>query len=88
MSQGGNMIEVIDTRCHPTSSIRASCCHDVTNKLALGISIKDHTIDYDREKFVNYVTSMVVCFPCFLNYLGWGLVLFTRKQEYNWLHKE
>ena len=82
------MIEIIPTKCHPTSSIRASCCHDVTNKLALGIAIKDTTIDYNREMFVNCVCYMVVCFPCFLNYLKWGLVLFTKKQEEEWMHQE
>jgi hypothetical protein len=86
---GENMIQVLDTKCPPNgSSIRASCCHDVTNKLALIITTKDTTIDYGRECFVNCVCYQVVCFPCFLNNLKWGLILFTKKAEKKWMHKK
>lgn len=74
----------INTECHPTSSITASCCHDVTNKLALHVAIKDNTIDYDLEKFVNCSSYLVVCWKCFLFYLVRGLILFTEKQERKW----
>jgi hypothetical protein len=81
-------VEVLNTRCSNGSTIRASCCHDVTNKLALCITIKETTIDYDRECFVNCLCYTVVCFPCFLKYLGRGDILFTEKQEQDWLHQE
>ena len=79
------MIEILDTKCHPTSHIRASCGDDVTNKLAFSICIKDYTLDYDTEKFVNCVTSMVVCFRCFIMYLTDGSVIFTKKGEDKWM---
>ena len=82
------MITRLDTQCHPTSHIRASCGDDITNKLAFGISIKDRTIDYDAEKFVNCVTSMVVCFKCFVFYLTHGLIIFTKKGENKWMQKK
>ena len=82
------MIEIIDTQCHPTSHIRASCCHDVTNKLAFAISIKDSTIDYDAEKFVNCVTTMVVCFKCFIMYLTDRSIIFTKKGMRKWMEKK
>ena len=81
------MIEIINTQCHPTSHIRASCGDDITNKLAFGISIKDRTIDYGTEKFVNCVTSMVVCSKCFIYYLMYGLIIFTEKGEKRWMQK-
>ena len=86
-AKGYNMIEIINTQCHSTSSIRASCFHDVTNKLAFGISIKDKTIDYNTEKFVNCSTSMVVCFKCFVFYLMNGLIIFTKKSESKWMKR-
>ena len=81
------MIQIFPTKCHPTSTIRASCCHDVTNKLAFSISIKDNAIDYDAEKFVNSVTYMIVCLPCFIFYLTHGLIIFTKKGEKKWMSR-
>jgi len=79
------MIEIYDTKCHPTSTIRASCGDDVTNKLAFSISIRDVAIDYDAEKFVNSATYMIVCFKCFVFYLIHGLIIFTEKGEKRWM---
>jgi hypothetical protein len=79
------MIQIFNTKCHPTSIIRASCGDDVTNKLAFSISIKDSTIDYDAEKFVNCATDIVVCFRCFLAYLTDGSILFTEKARDKWM---
>jgi hypothetical protein len=79
------MITLFHTKCHPTSSIRASCCHDVTNKLAFAISIRDTTIDYDLERFVNCVCYLVVCLPCFLSYLFHGDIILTKQEERDWL---
>ena len=81
------MIEIIDTKCHPTSSIRASCGDDITNKLAFSICIKDRSIDYGAEKFVNSITYMTVCFKCFIYYLVHGLVIFTEKSTDKWLYR-
>jgi len=81
------MITILNTRCHPTSTIRASCGDDVTNKLALAISIRDRCIDYDSEKFVNCVTNMIVCFKCFVFYLTHGMIIFTEKGEKRWMQE-
>jgi len=81
------MIEIINTKCHKTSHIRASCGDDVTNKLAFSICIKDRAIDYDVEKFVNCVTYMVVCFKCFIIYLTDNSIIFTKSGEQKWLAK-
>jgi len=82
------MITILNTQCNSEGSIRASCHHDVTNKLALCISIKDITIDYSAERFVNCVCYMVVCFPCFLYYLLHGCVLLTKRSEQRYMKQD
>jgi hypothetical protein len=79
------MIRILDTKCNPTSSIRATCCHDVTNKLAFAVSIKDTTVDYSAERFVNAVSYCVVCLNCLLGYLFRGDILFTKRSEQKWM---
>ena len=80
------MIQIFPTKCHPTSHISASCGHDITNKLAFSICIKDITIDYGFEKFVNCTSDMVVCFKCFIHYLSSNLIIFTESGRNRWLY--
>jgi hypothetical protein len=79
------MITILDTKCHPPSGIRATCGHEVSNKLAFCVSTKDTTIDYDAEKFVNCVSYQVVCLKCFIGYLFRGEILLTESSEHKWM---
>lgn len=79
------MIRILDTKCHPTSSIRATCGHDVTNKLAFEIAVKDTAIDFDFDKIVNAVSYQVVCLKCFIDHLIRGEILLTNNAEHRWM---
>jgi hypothetical protein len=79
------MISILDTKCHPPSGIRATCGHEVSNKLAFCVSTKDTTIDYDADKYVNCVSYQAVCLKCFIDYLVRGEILLTKRAENKWL---
>lgn len=81
-------MKIIDTMCENGTTIRATCHHDITNKLAFSVTLKDTTVDYNAEKFVNCVSYSVVCFRCLIDYLLNRDILFTPKSVSRWLDKK
>ena len=66
--------------------ITCTCLHDVNNfdetKL---VSIASHSIDFEKEKFVNSVSYVTLCLDCYESYWK-GHILETEQDEKDWMN--